>query len=150
MLNLVSAGNASDREVLWGFLTRYIPGATPESEPLLDRLVDYAMNYYEDFVAPTKAFRAATDQERAAMEDLLARFPRPAGRLHGRRADPVRGLRGRQGARVRSAAPVVPGALRGAAGPDPGPRFGSFAAIFGLDKTIQLIEDGLAGKLLAG
>ena len=29
-----------------------------------------------------------------------------------------------------------------------GPRFGSFAAIFGLDKTIQLIEDGLAGKLL--
>ena len=30
-----------------------------------------------------------------------------------------------------------------------GPRFGSFAAIFGLDKTIQLIEDGLAGKLLA-
>ncbi len=34
-------------------------------------------------------------------------------------------------------------------GPTQGPRFGSFAAIFGLDKTIQLIEDGLAGRLLA-
>ena len=33
-------------------------------------------------------------------------------------------------------------------GQSQGPRFGSFAAIFGLDRTIQLIEDGLASKLL--
>ena len=149
MLNLVSAGNASDREVLWGFLTRYIPGATPQSEPLLDRLVGYAMNYYEDFVAPTKAFRAATDQERAAMQDLLARFRAlpagcmdaeqiqfevyEAGKAHG--FDPLRLW--------------FQGLYEVLLGQTQGPRFGSFAAIFGLDKTIQLIEDGLAGKLLA-
>ena len=149
MLNLVSAGNASDRDVLWGFLTRYIPGATPESEPLLDRLVGYAMNYYEDFVAPTKAFRAATDQERAAMQDLLARFRAlpagcmdaeqiqfevyEAGKAHG--FDPLRLW--------------FQGLYEVLLGQTQGPRFGSFAAIFGLDKTIQLIEDGLAGKLLA-
>ncbi|MFZ4605274.1 MAG: lysine--tRNA ligase [Caulobacter sp.] len=149
MLNLVSAGNASDRDVLWGFLTRYIPGATPESEPLLDRLVSYAMNYYEDFVAPTKAFRAATDQERAAMQDLLARFRAlpsgcmdaeqiqyevyEAGKAHG--FDPLRLW--------------FQGLYEVLLGQSQGPRFGSFAAIFGLDKTIALIEDGLAGKLLA-
>ena len=149
MLNLVSAGNASDRDVLWGFLTRYIPGATPQSEPLLDRLVGYAMNYYEDFVAPTKAFRAATDQERAAMEDLVARFRTlpagcmdaeqiqfevyEAGKAHG--FDPLRLW--------------FQGLYEVLLGQTQGPRFGSFAAIFGLDKTIQLIEDGLAGKLLA-
>ncbi len=149
MLNLVSAGNASDRDVLWGFLTRYIPGATPESEPLLDRLVSYAMNYYEDFVAPTKAFRAATEQERAAMEDLLARFRAlpsgcmdaeqiqyevyEAGKAHG--FDPLRLW--------------FQGLYEVLLGQTQGPRFGSFAAIFGLDKTIALIEDGLAGKLLA-
>ncbi|MFM8375563.1 MAG: hypothetical protein ACKN9P_05820, partial [Phenylobacterium sp.] len=28
-----------------------------------------------------------------------------------------------------------------------GPRFGSFAAIFGLDRTVSLIERALAGEL---
>jgi lysyl-tRNA synthetase class 1 len=58
MLNLVSAANASTKDILWGFLERYLPGATPASEPLLDKLVGYAINYYEDFVRPAKAFRA--------------------------------------------------------------------------------------------
>ena len=43
MLNLVSAANAADKAILWGFLSRYIPGATPQSEPLLDRLAGYAL-----------------------------------------------------------------------------------------------------------
>src|SRR6201999_1564905 len=48
LLNLVSAANASDKTILWGFLSRYLPGASPESEPMLDRLAGYAINYYED------------------------------------------------------------------------------------------------------
>jgi len=148
MLNLVSAGNASSKDVLWGFLTRYIPGATAETQPLLDRLADYAMNYYEDFVAPHKAFRAATDQERTAMEDLLVRLRAlpsncqdaeqiqnevyEAGKAGG--FEPLR-------AWFQALYEVLLGQSQG-------PRFGSFAAIFGLDRTIALIEDGLAGKLL--
>ena len=34
-------------------------------------------------------------------------------------------------------------------GQSQGPRFGSFAAIFGLDRTIALIERGVAGELVA-
>jgi lysyl-tRNA synthetase class 1 len=74
LLNLVSAANASDKAILWGFLSRYIPGATPESQPLLDQLAGYAINYYEDFVRPTKAFRAPDSRERGAMEDLADRL----------------------------------------------------------------------------
>jgi lysyl-tRNA synthetase class 1 len=74
MLNLVSAANASTKDILWGFLSRYLPGATPETQPLLDRLAGYAINYYEDFVKPSKTFRAPDDKERAAILDLLARL----------------------------------------------------------------------------
>src|SRR5690606_38147944 len=74
MLNLVSAANASDKETLWGFLKAYIPGATPESEPVLDRLAGYALNYFEDFVKPSKTFRLPTEQEKAALIDLRDRF----------------------------------------------------------------------------
>lgn len=144
MLNLVSAANASDKAILWGFLSRHIPGATPESQPLLDRLAGYAINYYDDFVKPMKAFRAPDDKERAAIQDLLARLQAlPAGcqdaeliqnevfavgKDHG--FDPLR-------AWFQALYEVLLGQSQG-------PRFGSFAAIFGLDRTIALIEEKLA------
>ncbi len=144
MLNLVSAADASTKEILWGFLSRYIPGASPDSQPLLDRLAGYAINYYEDFVKPTKTFRAPTDQERAAMLDLLAKLKAmPAGtqdaeliqnevfevgKTHG--FDPLR-------AWFQALYEVLLGQSQG-------PRFGSFAAIFGVDRTVALIEEKLS------
>jgi lysyl-tRNA synthetase class 1 len=143
MLNLVSAANASDKEILWGFLSRYIPGATPESQPLLDRLAGYAINYYDDFVKPTKAFRAPDDKERAAILDLLARLKAlpsdcqdaeliqnevfAVGKDH--EFEPLR-------AWFQALYEVLLGQSQG-------PRFGSFAAIFGLDRTTALIEEKL-------
>src|SRR5690606_9825892 len=56
----------------WGFIRRRAPGATAENHPLLDELADYALTYYRDFVAPTKQFRAANEQERQALSALDA------------------------------------------------------------------------------
>ena len=58
LLNLVSASNAADKETLWGFIQRYAKGASPDTAPKLDELVGYALSYFEDFVKPTKTFRA--------------------------------------------------------------------------------------------
>ena len=146
LLNLVSAANASDKETLWGFISRYAPEATPQSEPFLDRLTSYAIAYYEDFVKPAKVYRAPTDQERAAMEDLAARLKGldpaetdgeviqtevfAAGKAHD--FEPLRDW-------FKALYEVLLGQSQG-------PRFGSFAAIYGLPKTIELIEGALAGE----
>ena len=143
MLNLVSAADASTKDILWGFLGRYVDGATPQTQPLLDRLAGYAINYYEDFVKPSKTFRAPTDVERAAIVDLRARLAAlPAdcqdaeliqnevfavGKDHS--FDPLR-------AWFQALYEVLLGQSQG-------PRFGSFAAIFGLDRTIALIDEKL-------
>ena len=148
LLNLVSAADASTKDILWGFISRYIPGATPQSEPMLDHLTGYAINYYEDFVKPSKQFRAPDDKERAAMQDLLARFKAlpadadaeaiqnevfEAGKAAG--FEPLRGW-------FQALYEVLLGQSQG-------PRCGSFAAIFGLERTRQLIERALAGELVA-
>jgi lysyl-tRNA synthetase class 1 len=144
MMNLVSASDAGSKAVLWGFLSKHIPGATPETEPLLDRLVGYALNYYEDFVRPNKRFRAPDDRERAAMEDLLARFKALPGDAD---AETIQN----EVYAVGKEAGFEPLRLWFQAlyevllGQTQGPRFGSFAAIFGLDRTIALIEEKLAG-----
>ena len=54
LLNLASVANAEEKAQLWGFITRYRPDATPQTAPFLDKLVGYAINYYRDFVKPTK------------------------------------------------------------------------------------------------
>ncbi|HNB28560.1 MAG TPA: lysine--tRNA ligase, partial [Alphaproteobacteria bacterium] len=72
LLNLASVANAEEKSVLWGFITRYRPEATPQTAPFLDRLVGYAINYYRDFVKPAKKFRAPDATERAALTELLA------------------------------------------------------------------------------
>jgi len=74
LLNLVSASNAHNRDVLWGFIRAYSPEpVSPEANPGLEKLVGFALRYYEDFVRPTKVYRAATDKERAALEAFIAR-----------------------------------------------------------------------------
>lgn len=136
------------RTSLWAFIARYIPGATPENEPLLDRLAGYAINYYEDFVKPAKRFRAPTDQERSAMEALVAKLKAlPAGAD----AEAIQN----EVFEVGKAAGFEP--LRAwfsalyevLLGQSQGPRFGSFVAIFGVDRTVALVERALAGDLVA-
>ena len=147
MLNLVSAANASDKEILWGFLERYIPGATPQSQPLLDRLAGYAINYYEDFVKPSKTFRAPDERERAAMIDLMARL---RALPEGADAEAIQNEVFEAG----KAAGFEPLRLWFTAlyevllGQSQGPRFGSFVAIFGVERTLALMEQALAGELL--
>ena len=146
LLNLVSAADASTKDLLWAFIARYLPGATPHSEPLLDRLTGYAINYYEDFVKPAKRFRAPTEQERTALEALVGKLKAlPVGAD----AEAIQN----EVFEVGKAAGFEP--LRAwfsalyevLLGQSQGPRFGSFVAIFGVDRTIALIERALAGEL---
>ncbi|MGI9425221.1 MAG: lysine--tRNA ligase, partial [Hyphomicrobiaceae bacterium] len=74
LLNLVSASNAHDKSVLWGFIRRIAPDANPDTHPLLDQLVGYAISYFDSFVKPTKSFRRPTAEENAALEVLGARL----------------------------------------------------------------------------
>ena len=148
LMNLVSASNAETKEQIWAFIRKYAPEATPETHPFLDKLTGYALRYFSDFVKPTKVFRAADEKERAAFEDLIKRFDAlPAdttdgeliqgevyavGKEHG--FEPLRDW-------FKALYEVLFGV-------ESGPRFGQFAAIFGVRETSALLRKGLAGELL--
>ena len=150
LLNLVSASNAHDASVLWGFIKRHVEGASPERYPLLDKLVGYAVRYYADFVKPQKKFRSPTETEVAALSALdraLAAAPADAsaedlqnivyeaGKSNGYDKDTLREW--------------FRGIYEVLLGESQGPRFGSFIALYGIPETRRLISDGLAGRLLA-
>jgi lysyl-tRNA synthetase class 1 len=147
LLNLVSASGASDKETLWGFISRYDPTATPKSEPLLDRLAVYAINYYEDFVLPTKAYRRPTDVEKAAMSALLERLDAlPADCADGELIQGEVYAVGKE-AGFEPLRTWFQALYEVLLGQSQGPRFGSFAAIFGLERTRALLRAGITGAL---
>ena len=149
LLNLVAATNAAESAQLWGFIRRRTPDATPESYPLLDRLVGYAIAYYRDFEKPKKVFRAASEQERTALLALDAELAKvgadasaedlqnivfEAGKAHGYTKETLRSW-------FQAIYEVLLGASQG-------PRFGSFIALYGVAETRALIAKGMKGELV--
>lgn len=169
LLNLASASSAEDKDVLWGFIAKYAPEASAETHPGLDAAAGYAVRYFNDFVKPHKVFRAPDARERAALADLAEAFssaeaalgviaaqhaaegndaPLPeadmadqeflqtvvfaVGKKHG--FEPLRDW-------FKAIYEVLLGASQG-------PRFGAFAALYGVEETIALINEALAGKLV--
>jgi lysyl-tRNA synthetase class 1 len=161
LLNLASASNTPDKSVLWGFIQRHVRGVTPATHPKLDELVGYAVRYYNDFVLPKKVFRAPDEVERAALAALdarLAALPADADSetiqsavLDVARAIPRfqdaerKGPTGGPGVSVAWFSTLYQILL----GQERGPRFGSFAAIYGIAETRALIARALAGELVA-
>jgi lysyl-tRNA synthetase class 1 len=143
LLNLASVVNASHPDILWGFIRRYNPAATPEDMPFLARLVDYALAYYRDFVAPQKKFRDPDPTERAALADLATELRAlPADST----AEEVQTLLYEVGKRhpfpeLRAFFACLYQVLLGQ--PD-GPRFGQFVALYGVPETVALIDAALA------
>lgn len=162
LLNLVAVANSEDKAVLWAFLRRYAPAVTPETHPKLDALVGYAIAYFRDFVKTGKSYRAADAVEEAALQRLdaaLAALPDGATPelIQDVALDAARSEPRYQNLQAKGATPERP-AVTGEwwkaiyqvlLGEDQGPRFGSFAAIYGIANTRALIAKGLSGALIS-
>ena len=146
LLNLASVSGATEKDALWGFIQRYAPDASAETHPDLDAAAGFAVRYFNDFVKPTRVFRAADEKERAALEDLKGRLQTWEGGLDAEELqtmvfavgkehnfDPLRDW-------FKALYEVLLGASQG-------PRFGGFIALYGVEETVALIEQGLAGEL---
>ena len=157
LLTLVSSSNAENADTLWGFIGRYRHGVTAQTHPHLDALVSYAIHYYRDFVMPTKTFREPSEVERAALTDLrdaLAQLPANANAEQiqevvyeiGRR-EPFLDKSGK--GKTKDGKPGVSlewfnMLYQVLLGQEKGPRFGSFAAVYGLHNTVEMIDGALA------
>ena len=134
--------------MIWGFITRYAPDAKPETAPILDQLVAYAIAYYRDFVKPNKSYRAPTDMERAALEDLVAAL---GGLPAEADAETIQTEVYEVGKRhdFENLRDWFKALYEVLLGQSQGPRFGSFVALYGKEESVGLISRVLAGKSAA-
>jgi lysyl-tRNA synthetase, class I len=161
LLNLAAVANSDNPAVLWGFLRRYAPSASPENHPRLDKLVQYAVRYFSTFVLPKKVYRGADEVERAALEAVSAKLAElgdgvSAEAIQHALYDIARPIPRYQDLKAKGATLERPGVSNDffnmvyavLLGEEKGPRLGSFIALYGVEDTRALIAKALSGMLV--
>ena len=143
LLNLVGVMGEATKEQVWGYLANYVPGATAEEYPQLDRMIGYAIAYTRD-VAEKPVRRAPVGVEIEALERLdaaLAAAPEGASAedLQTEVYEIGKALFGKEA--LRDWFKALYETLLGSS---QGPRMGSFIALYGQENSRRLIADALA------
>jgi lysyl-tRNA synthetase class 1 len=143
LLNLVGVASTDDKELLWGFVRRYAPDASPATHPELDALIGHALAYFRDFVKDSLHRRAPTETEAAALRALDARLA-----ALGPDADPE-AIQSEvyevgKSAGFENLRDWFKALYETLLGTSQGPRMGSFIALYGIDNSRKLIAQALA------
>ena len=143
LLNLVSASNAENEEVLWKFIKNYNSKIIKDQHPILQKLILNAIQYFNDIVKPLKKYRSANENEKKAISALIEVLKKMPDGLDpstiqtevftvGKNYYPKEKLRDW----FKAIYEIV-------FGDEQGPRMGSFISFFGRKETIQLLEESL-------
>ena len=146
LLNLAGVCQAEGPDVIWAYLGQYAPGVSPESHPLLARLVSYAVAYYQEMVRPGKTWRAPTPDEIKALSNLDQSL---ASLVADAPAEDIQSAVFAVGkeAGYENLREWFSCLYQVLLGQDEGPRMGSFIKLYGVDETRALIGKALNGEL---
>ncbi len=147
LLNLVSVANSTDSKVVSNFLYEY------NIKIVVDviELVEYAINYYQDVVMPTKVYLLPTEDESQHLQRLIGMFE--AYLIDGHDSSTAEELQtdtytvGKE-AGYTDLKLWFKMIYQTLFGEEVGPRFGTFAKLYGVRNTIDLMKKAIAGELV--
>ncbi len=148
LLNLASVVNADDKEILWSFIKRYAKDATPQNNPILNKLSEFAVVYYQDFVKPNKKYVIPKGQALEALKVLKDQLQAYTGdETDGKEIQSLVFSVGKENGYAENLKDWFKVLYECLLGQETGPRMGGFFAIFGKNESIKLIENAILGKL---
>ena len=142
LLNLASVCNPSDKSVLWGFISKYAEGASPENAPYLDHLTDFAIRYYNNFIKTNKSYLIPSDNQKAILQEIITvlstLLPDVTSEQIQEKIYDIGMKHNYENLRdyFQELYQILLGQTEG-------PRLGSFIKLFGVQETIQLIQEKL-------
>lgn len=140
LLNLASVCNPENKQVLWGFISKYASAATPENAPYLDRLTEFAVTYYNDFVKSKKEYLTPDDNQKAILRKISLMLKDLSGNETSEEIQNKIYSIGME-AGYENLRDFFKELYQILLGQTEGPRLGSFFKLFGINETVNLIED---------
>jgi lysyl-tRNA synthetase class 1 len=142
LLNLVAAAGAADSAVLWGLVTRTL-GLKPGHDPALDAMMERAIRYHRDVIAPTLKRRVPDEAERAGLMELDRRL---AALAEDADAESIQHevFEAGKAAGFVQLRDWFKALYETLLGQSQGPRMGSFISLYGIANSRRLIAEALA------
>jgi len=140
LTNLVSVSNSNDKKVIWSFINKYDQNLNPESNQEFDRLIDFALNYYNDFILPKKIYVKIDTNNKHVFTDIINILENEVSQEST--AEDIQTLLYEIGKKhnfenLKDFFKLVYQVLLGQ---DQGPRLGSFIKLFGIRETVDYIK----------
>ncbi|MFZ0677515.1 lysine--tRNA ligase [Candidatus Binatus sp.] len=144
MMNAVAALGSSDRDFIWKYLVRYDASIAgdPETEKMGRALMECALNFYRDFIEPTKKiYTPASAAERAQLK-TLADYLRENQDASAEEIEKKIYDLGREN--YDKPGKIFPLLYRSILGQERGPRLGAFIRLATPARVVELLDDTIA------
>jgi len=143
LLNLVGSSNADSKEILWKFINRFHKEINPKEHKIFDKLTEYAINYFKDKVEPNKKFKKPNLKEKKALENLVLKLKKLDQSLEPEEIQTQVYTVGKENGYEKNLRDWFKLIYEVVFGEANGPRMGFFISFFGLNETIELINNKL-------
>ena len=140
LTNLVNVSNSKDKKVIWSFINKYDDQINADNNPEFDRLIDFALNYYEDFILPKKKFLEIDSSNKEVFIDIINVLENEV--TENSSSEDIQTLLYEVGKKheFENLKDFFKLVYQVMLGQDQGPRLGSFFKLFGLRETIDYLK----------
>ncbi len=139
LLNLVETSNADSKELLWKFVKRYKTNIIEKDHPIFDRLVGYAIKYFNDVIKIKKKYKKPNNEEKLALKALIKTLEKCNDKMKPEDIQTLIYSTGKENGYSENLRDWFKLIYEVVFGDENGPRMGFFISFFGVNETKELI-----------
>ena len=143
LLNLVETSNANSKELLWKFVKKNKKNISEKNYPIFDKLIDYAIKYFNDVIKSKKIYKKPNDTEKKALEALVKVLDDCDDRMQPEEIQTKIYTIGKENGYKENLRDWFKLIYEVVFGDENGPRMGFFISFFGVNETKELIKEKL-------
>ena len=143
LLNLVETSNADSKELLWKFVRKYKKNISEKDYPIFDKLINYAIKYFNDVIKSKKIYKKPNEEEKNALEALIKVLDNCDDDMQPEDIQTNIYSVGKENGYKENLRDWFKLIYEVIFGNENGPRMGFFISFFGVNETKKLIKDKL-------
>ncbi len=141
LLNLVETSNADSKELLWKFVKKYKKKILEKNYPIFDKLINYAIKYFNDIIKKKKKYKKPNKNEKDALNALIKILDVCNDEMLPEEIQTLIYTTGKENGYSENLRDWFKLIYEVVFGEENGPRMGFFISFFGVNETKQLIKD---------
>ena len=139
LLNLVETSNANSKELLWKFVKKYKTNISEKEHPIFDKLMGYAIKYFNDVIKLQKKYKKPNNNEKLALEALIKKLDKCNDKMTPEDIQTLIYSTGKENGYSENLRDWFKLIYEVVFGDENGPRMGFFISFFGVKETKDLI-----------